>query len=145
MTDAEAVIRVFLEEMWTKGDVGLVDHVVHPDYQPDGQEGGRDFVRRNMRRFRRGFPDHTIQVLHLVASGDDVAVMFEHSGTHLGEFGGIPPTGRSMRFLEAGFFRVQDGQVIAADWVSDGTGLRIDLGVLPKDFWSNPHLSQLST
>ena len=44
--------------------------------------------------------------------------------------------------LEAGFFTVDGEQVGAADWVSDSLGLRIQLGVLPEDFWTNPHLDR---
>lgn len=139
MTTAESVVRVFLEEMWGTGNLALVDEVVDEHYRPDGQEGGREFVRRNMRRFRTGFPDHAVRIIHLVGNTDQVAVLFEHTGTHLGVFGGMEPTGRTMRFLESGFFTVRDGKVVSADWVSDGLGLRIQLGYLPEDFWRNPH------
>jgi predicted ester cyclase len=140
MRTAESVVRVFIEEMWATGNTDLVDEVVDEHYVVDGQEGGREFVRRNMRRFRAGFPDLTVRVLHLVANEGQgtVAALFEAAGTHEGPFGGIEPTGRRMRFLEAGFFTVREGKVVAADWVSDGLGLRIHLGVLPEDFWTNP-------
>lgn len=141
MRSAEATVRIFIEQMWGTGNTDLVEEVVSEHYRPDGREGGREFVRRNMRRFRTGFPDYTIRILHLVANEEqrEVAALFELTGTHLGLFGGIEPTGRSVTMLEAGFFTVENGQVIAADWVSDGLGLRIQLGVLPEDFWTNPH------
>jgi predicted ester cyclase len=66
-------------------------------------------------------------------------VLFEIAGTHQGVFGGIDPTGRSVRILEAGFFTVEGEHVVEADFVSDGLGLRIQLGVLPEDFWTNPY------
>lgn len=140
-SSAEATVRVFLEEMWATGNTDLVDDVVDEHYRADGHEGGREFVRRNMQRFRTGFPDHTIRILDLIANEAEgkVAVLIEHSGTHQGPFGGIEPTGRAMRFLESGFFTVRDDRVVSADWVSDGLGLRIDLGVLPEDFWTNPY------
>jgi predicted ester cyclase len=137
MTEAESIVRRFLEDMWDKGNLKLVDQVVHENYQADGCLVGRDFVRRNIRRFRTGFPDHRIRILNLVASDYDVAALFEHSGTHLGVFGGIDPTGRTMTFLETGFFRMSGGQVIEGAFVSDGLGLRIQLGVLPNDFRTN--------
>lgn len=144
MRSAEATVRIFIEEMWGTGNTDLVDEVVSEDYRPDGQEGGREFVRRNMRRFRAGFPDMTVRIVHLVAdeTRGSVAVLFELAGTHQGAFGGIEPTGRQVTMLEAGFFTVEGGQVVAADWVSDSLGLRIQLGVLPEDFWTNPHREQ---
>jgi predicted ester cyclase len=139
MHTAESVVRLFIEEMWGKGNTDIVDVVVDEHYRADGTEVGRDFVRRNMGRYRTGFPDYTMRILHLVANEDQVAVLFECAGTHQGVFGGMEPTGRTMRFLEAGFFNVADGRVVAADWVADGLGLRIQLGFLPEDFWTNPH------
>ena len=141
MRSAEATVRIFIEEMWGTGNTDLIDEVVREDYRPDGQEGGREFVRRNMRRLRTGFPDMTVRIVHLVAdeARGAVAVLFELTGTHLGVFGGIEPSGRQATMLEAGFFTVETGQVIAAEFVSDGLGLRIQLGVLPEDFWTNPH------
>ena len=86
------------------------------------------------------FPDLTVRVLHLVAdvSRGEVGVLFELSGTHRGVLGCIAPTGRSARMLEAGFFTVEGGMVISADWVSDSLGLRIQLGVLPEVFLTDP-------
>lgn len=141
MRPAEAVVRVFKEEMWGTGNTDLVDVVVGEHYRADGQDVGREFVRRNMRRFRTGFPDHTIRILHLVADEEQgkVAVLCGHTGTHQGPFGGMEPTGRAMTFLEPGFFTVEGEHVVAADWVSDGIGLRIALGALPEDFWTDPH------
>jgi hypothetical protein len=53
-------------------------------------------------------------------------------------FGGIEPTGRTIRFRESGFFRVRNGMVTDADYVADGLGARIQLGVLPETFWTDP-------
>ena len=84
-------------------------------------------------------PELADEVLHVVAEGDRVAVLFECAGTHRGVFGGIEPTGRAVRFWEAGFFRVLDGMVIEGDFVADRLGVRIQLGVLPEDFGTNSH------
>lgn len=135
----ESVVRRFVGEMWANGNIDLVDVVVHQDYSADGRLIGRDFVRRNIRRFRTGFPDHSGRIPTLVASGDDVAVLFERSGTHHGTFAGMEATGKQMRFLESGFFEVASVQVISGGFVSQGLGFRIQLGVLPEDFWQNPH------
>ncbi len=65
--------------------------------------------------------------------------MFEWVGIHDGPFGGIDPTGRTIRSREACFFRVEDGMVVEVDFVSDGLGAPVQLAVVPPDFWTNPH------
>jgi predicted ester cyclase len=74
-----------------------------------------------------------------VTEGHTVAVLVDFVGTHEGTFGRIEPTGRKIRFREARFFRIEHGLVVEGDFVSDGLGARIQLGVLPEDFWTNPH------
>lgn len=58
---------------------------------------------------------------------------------HEGVFGGMEPTGREARPLEAGFFTVANGKVVAADFAAEGLGLRVQPGFLPEGFWINPH------
>ena len=139
VTEAEAIVRRFITEMWTEQRIDLVDELVHPEYRADGELVGREFVRRNIARMHRGFSDLILEITHVVTDGDRVALMFEWVGTHDGLFAGIEATGRRVRFREACFFRVKDGMVVEGDFVSDGLGARIQLGVLPKDFWTNPH------
>ena len=136
---AESVVRRFITEMWSGPKPDLVENLVHPDYRADGEVVGRDFVRRNIARVHDAFSDLRFEITHLVAEGDQVAVMVNWVGTHAGVFGGIDPTGRTIRFREACFFRIEDGMVVAGDFVADGIGARIQLGVLPEDFWTNPH------
>ena len=134
---ADEVVRLNIEEMWGKRRLELVDELVDEAYPADGHQAGPDFVRRNIARMHAAFPDFSVDVHHLVTDGDRVAALFTQGGTHQGNFAGVEPTGRTVRFLEAGFFHVRNGMVIAADYVSDGLGARIQLGVLPDDFWTN--------
>jgi predicted ester cyclase len=126
--------------MWGKRRVELVDELVDPEYRADGNHAGRDFVRRNIARMHTAFPDLSLDLRHLVVQGDSVAALFSLKGTHGGVFAGVEPTGRPVNFQEAGFFIVRNGMVVAADYVADGIGARIQMGVLPEDFWTNSNL-----
>lgn len=136
---AEATVLRFISEMWSEPRPELVDVLVHPEYRADGEVVGREFVRRNIARMHRGFSELSLEIAHIVTEGDRIALLFEWVGIHDGPFAGIEPTGRTIRFREASFFRVEDGMVIEGDFVADGIGARIQLGVLPEDFWTNPH------
>ncbi|HEY5342248.1 MAG TPA: ester cyclase, partial [Solirubrobacteraceae bacterium] len=52
----------------------------------------------------------------IFASQDRVAVRVTFTGTHSGEFLGIPATGRSIRYVSHEFYRVADG-LIAEEWI----------------------------
>jgi steroid delta-isomerase-like uncharacterized protein len=59
---------------------------------------------------------------------DLVAARWTMSGTHAGAWGGVPPTGRTVRFAGVNFFRIADGKVAEIWNVRDDLGLREQLG-----------------
>jgi predicted ester cyclase len=56
----------------------------------------------------------------MVAEGDKVAVRLNVTGTHKGEFQGIPPTGKKLSLDEMGFITIIDGK-ITEGWISADT------------------------
>jgi steroid delta-isomerase-like uncharacterized protein len=82
---------------------------------------------------RAAFPDshHTIE--DLIAAGDKVVTRFTWSGTHHGEFEGIPPTGRPISVQGIWIHRLKDGRIVEGrDWGQvDWLGLLRQLGALP--------------
>jgi predicted ester cyclase len=70
--------------------------------------------------FRASFPDFTMKIVDLVAEGDTVVGHFQCSGTHRGEWNGIPPTGRRFQDVdEIYIFRVHHGKLAAFVAVED--------------------------
>jgi steroid delta-isomerase-like uncharacterized protein len=57
------------------------------------------------------FPDLHHEIVDMVAEGDKVAVHLNVSGTHKGEFQGIPPTGKKLSLDEMGFITIIDGKI----------------------------------
>ena len=60
----------------------------------------------------QAFPDFSVRINLQIAEGDLVATMKTFSGTHLGEFMGIPATGRRVTFDVFDMLRVRDGRVV---------------------------------
>lgn len=125
--------RRFVEVLQERGEIDRVDEFVRPDFvnhtgrpgNPSGPEG----VRAGLAAFRAGFPDHDAEVVHLVAEGDLVATYKTFTGTHTGDFLGIPATGKRATIRVMDFVRYRDGR-IAEHWsVIDLAGLRAQLGV----------------
>jgi steroid delta-isomerase-like uncharacterized protein len=66
------------------------------------------------------FPDLNHEIVDLVAERDKVAVRLNVTGTHKGEFQGIPPTGKKLSLDEMGFITIIDGK-ITEGWISADT------------------------
>jgi steroid delta-isomerase-like uncharacterized protein len=60
----------------------------------------------------QAFPDFSVTIKLQIAEGDLVATLKTFSGTHEGEFMGIPPTGKHVAFDVFDMLRVRDGQVV---------------------------------
>jgi steroid delta-isomerase-like uncharacterized protein len=86
------------------------------------------------------FPDVHHDIVDMVAEGEDkVAVRFDATGTHKGEFQGIPPTSKKVSFGGMNFFTIINGKV-AEEWVIvDTMGLMQQIGAI-----SAPHGSSSS-
>jgi len=77
---------------------------------------GREKWQQGFELMKRAFPDLEAHVDDLVAAEDRVAVRVSFSGTHAGEFHGMPATGRTVHYVSHEFYRVEDG-LIAEEWI----------------------------
>lgn len=91
------------------------DIVVHYAEMPEPLHG-RETWQQGFELIKRAFPDLEIHIDDLVAADDKVAVRLTLTGTHQGEFQGIPATGRTISYVSHEFYRVQDG-LFAEEWI----------------------------
>ncbi len=84
--------------------------------------------------FASAFPDFRHDIEEMVAEGEDkVAVRFNITATHKGEFQGIPPTGKKVSMSAMEFMTIIDGK-ITEEWVSlDMMGLMQQIGAIPAN------------
>ena len=81
--------------------------------------------------FTSAFPDLKITHEHLIAEGDMVGGRFTLTGTHQGDFAGIPATGNQVSVTGHDFARLTGGKVVE-HWVEmDTLGMMQQLGVIP--------------
>jgi hypothetical protein len=80
----------------------------------------------------RAYPDLHITVEDLIAEGDKVVVRDSVTGTHQGEYMGIPPTGRSVTYNEMFILRFLNGRITATWGVVDVLSQMRQLGALPE-------------
>jgi predicted ester cyclase len=105
---------------------GFIDHDPEPDQAP-GAEG----VKEAFRRIRSGFPDLKLTPEAIYTDGDTVIARVRVTGTHNGEFSGIPPTGKSIDTAVIDIVRVEDGKAVERWGVFDVVKLMQQLGQFP--------------
>jgi steroid delta-isomerase-like uncharacterized protein len=129
----KALVRRFYDEVWARGNVDVADEVFADDYERhDFRAGeatpGPEGQKRIAAAFRAAFPDLSWQIDFILADRDFVAARWTASGTHLGAWAGVQPTGRSMRFSGINVFRFSDGKVVELWNHRDDLGLMEQLG-----------------
>lgn len=92
-----------------------LDIVIHYAEMPQPLQG-RETWKQGYELVKRAFPDLEIHIDDLVAADDRVALRLTLSGTHQGEFQGVPATGRTISYVSHEFYRVQDGR-LAEEWI----------------------------
>ena len=133
----KTVVRRLFDEIWNGRRFEAIDELYASDYVADYRPYaplriGRDSVRGMVERAWQTMPDHHEELLAMVAEDDTVAVHLRISGTQLGAWGPIPPTGRRLEFEEMIILTFNDsGQVAHQRGIVDNlAGLR-QAGVMP--------------
>ena len=127
------LVRRWIEEGFNRGDLKVVDDIFAEEFAVNGQQIGREGLRKSMNRHLTGFPDLRVAITDVVAEGEMVAIWYTVDGTHRGEFEGVRPTGRKVTWTGVDLFRVSSGRVIIeARFLSDSLGLLRQLGAAPE-------------
>src|SRR5215216_6189642 len=115
-------VRRLLEEGFGQGKVDVVDEVLHSDfvcYDPNSESGeirGADTIKGEIEYFRTAAPNLTYTVKDQVAEGDKVVSRYRVSGTHQGEFFGVPGTGNRVEFTGIQIDRFDESGKMVEEW-----------------------------
>ncbi len=113
-------------------------NVIAADFTDDGVvespslgiQRGRQAIAQGYARWFAAFSDMELFIDSVVAEGDQAAVIFRLTGTHQGEFMGLPPTGKRIEFLFVALQRFENDKIARERRIYDFSGLLIKLGVL---------------
>jgi predicted ester cyclase len=92
---------------------------------------GAQLLKEVFARLLRAYPDLHITIEDLIEEGDKVVSRNTVTGTHQGEYMGLPPTGRSVTYNEILIVRFAGGRVAETWGVVDIFSQMKQLGVIP--------------
>jgi steroid delta-isomerase-like uncharacterized protein len=132
----KAVAHQMLDEVFNQGNMSLADELLSPNYieheeLPPGVPAGREGLKQTILMTRAAFPDFSATIEDIVAEGDKVAQRITWTGTHKGDFMGIPATGKSVSIQVLDIIRVVDGHLVEHWGLMDSMGLMQQLDVMP--------------
>jgi len=125
----------FIEEVINNKNLKAADDIVAEDFIEHipfpGQGPGREGLKDVLQFMFTGFPDMKWTVLEQIAEGDKVVTRFSWTGTHKGEFMGIPPTGKSVEVWGVVIDVVRNNLFAESRIIMDTVSLLQQLGVMP--------------
>ena len=134
MDHASTMRRLY--ELLSAGDVdGFGEHVAEDFVEHDempGLEPTKEGVKQMFRMYLAAFPDLRMQAEDVLVSGDKVVARVRATGTHQGEFMGMPATGQSVDVQLIDIIRFGDDGLAHEHWgVFDALGMMQQLGAIP--------------
>jgi steroid delta-isomerase-like uncharacterized protein len=119
----KAIVQRMIDEVLNQQNLSVIDELFAADYlmhdpawpmEVKGPEGFKQWAGAMMEPY---FSDSHITIEDIIAEGDKVAVHWTWTGTHTGEFMGIPPTGRQIAITGISIHRFANGKFVES-WVS---------------------------
>jgi predicted ester cyclase len=118
------LVRRLVDEAVGKRNLDVLDQIAAGEFA--------EVAKRWVRPFQSAFPDFEMEIVELIAEGEKVVAHFKCSGTHRGEWIGVPGTGRRFENVdEVYIFDVQAGKLVSALGVEDNLSRMRQLGITP--------------
>jgi steroid delta-isomerase-like uncharacterized protein len=137
-TSNKATFRRFHDAFASSGDAEFIsktiDDIVEPDVNNHTpvEATGAQVLKEVFARLHRAFPDLQVTVEDLIEEGDKVAGRNTLTGTHQGEYMGVPPTGKFITYNEIIILRFVNGRIAETWGVVDVFSQMKQLGVIPS-------------
>ncbi len=144
--DSTAVVRRFLDEVISRGNMAALDETCAPDLIWHGGSVGefrsREEFKQGVSPFFSAFPDLRVTADDVLSEGDKVVCRYTWDGTHRGDFFGVPATSRRVTVSGMSVYRVAGGKIVEEWWLEDLLGLMQQLGAIPAPGQAQPVSSE---
>lgn len=96
-----------------------------------GQAPGLEGEKKTFTEMYTAFPDLSATVDIMISEGDMVMARITMSGTHSGDFAGMPATGKHFSGTGIDLFRITNGKITERWGNFDDLGMMQQLGMIP--------------
>jgi len=134
MSDAHDLVRRLLEDVYGKGEVELIDELIHEDYiehpMPAGFSPDREGLKSFVQALHGALSDTQAQVEHVLVDDGQVAFRWRITGKHTGEFLGIPASHNHVETTGNDVAVLRDGKIEERWCEQDLLSLMSQLGAI---------------
>ena len=119
------------DEVFNQGKTAVVDDLMAASFvDNDAVNATRDVagLKNFVSMFRAAFPDGRFRVEDMLTDGEKVVCRFSVTGTHRGDFMGMPSTGNALNISGIDIIQFANGKAIEHWGEFDGLGMLRQLG-----------------
>ena len=111
----KALVRRYYDEILTGSDRKLLARLLDPafvSHVSSGPDAGAEAYAAAVAATHAAFPDLVVTVHDQVAEDDKVVTRWSATGTHTGDFAGVPATGRVITVSGIHIHRIRHGRLV---------------------------------
>ena len=132
----KAIVRRLYEEVWNERKLEVVNELIsssHALQGPNifGSSIGPEAYKRQVSRFLEGYPDLCWTIENTIAEEDKVVACWTISGTHKGDFMGVPATNKKISVDGMTIHHIAGGKIMDSHSNWDTLGMMQQLGAVP--------------
>ncbi len=136
MPEEMQLVQDLVIELWNTGNPETARQLYAENaerYDPNQSKPaqGPQQIASYVAEVRTGFPDFKLEIKQRISEGNRMVTQWTCTGTHNGEFQGIPPTGKRINITGLGLARIEGGKVVEERVYFDRVSMLEQLGVLP--------------
>jgi len=138
-TERNKATAIRFSEGMNTNNVEIISRTIDELVEPDAlirtplpmDVTGAQALKEVFTRLHQAYPDLHVAIEDLIAEEDKVVSRNVVTGTHQGEYMGIPPTGKSVTYNEIFIFRFRNGRIVETWGVVDVLSQLRQLGAIP--------------
>jgi steroid delta-isomerase-like uncharacterized protein len=111
VVENRALVQRYLDEVWNKGIVDILDELYDPGFSGGGY-GGIPELKAAITSYRSSFPDLHFTIEDTVAEDGRIAYRWIARGTHQADFAGIAATGNPITVTGITILSIVAGKII---------------------------------
>jgi steroid delta-isomerase-like uncharacterized protein len=134
--ESKAIVRRLYEEVWNKRKLEVISELISPSHalqapNVSGSSIGPEAYKRQVLVFLEAYPDLHWTIEDTIAEKDKMVVRWTFSGTHKGDYMGIPATNRKVSVDGITVHHIVGGKIMDSYGYFDVLGMIKQLGVAP--------------
>jgi predicted ester cyclase len=123
------LIKSFIDEVFNKHNLAAIDNYHAANLTDEAGKTPESF-KKSLAALFSGFPDLHVNIEHILAENNFVLVFLNFTGTHKGQFEGMPPTNRPVKIRSADLYMIENDKIVEHWDVVDSLDLLKQTGAI---------------